>query len=196
MTAPPIAYDLTRLLVGPTLPVPRGIDRVDLGYARYFLESWPGDCVGILPLPWGLAGGALVLNRQAALKLFEWISTAWGESDAAEGDPALVHVKARLADPHSELVQPNPPSHFRPHRAAALLIKALLHLGLRGIALRSAVPRGAIYVNTGQFGLAFPWITAWLDGRPDVKRVFMLHDAIPMEYPELVTPWGVKLHER
>ena len=54
MKAPAIAYDLTRLLVGPTLPVPRGIDRVDLGYARYFLETWPGECVGILPLPLGL----------------------------------------------------------------------------------------------------------------------------------------------
>src|SRR5207302_1001233 len=50
--------------------------------------------------------------------------------------------------------------------------------------------------NTGQLGLAFPWITAWLNARPDIKRVYMLHDAIPLEYPELVTPSGTKQHAR
>jgi hypothetical protein len=47
-----IAFDLTRLFIGPIAPTPRGIDRVDLGYARHFFEHWNGDCVGILPTPW------------------------------------------------------------------------------------------------------------------------------------------------
>jgi glycosyltransferase involved in cell wall biosynthesis len=196
MSPPPIAYDLTRLLLGPTLPVPRGIDRVDLGYARHFLESWPGESVGILPLPLGFLGGVLVLKREAAQRFLGWIAETWGETGEAQSDPALAHIKARLADPHSEDAQPNPPSHFRPHRAVAALLKALLHLGDRGIRLRAAVPEGAVYVNTGQLGLAFPWITAWLNKRPDIKRVYMLHDAIPLEYPELVTPSGTRLHAR
>ena len=52
--ATPIAYDTVRLLLGSLAATPRGIDRVDLRYARYFFETWPGDCVGTLPTPWGV----------------------------------------------------------------------------------------------------------------------------------------------
>jgi glycosyltransferase involved in cell wall biosynthesis len=194
--APAIAYDLTRLLLGPTLPVPRGIDRVDLGYARYFLESWHGECVGTLPLPLGLLGGVLVIERASALKLLDLIADTWGETGLPDGDPALAHVKARLADPQSDLAQPNPPYHFRPHRIVTSLLQALFRMGFKGLRLRSSIARGAIYVNTGQLGLAFPWATAWLDRRPDIRRVYMLHDVIPLDYPELVTPSGTRLHAR
>ena len=50
----PIAYDVARLLLGSLAVTPRGIDRVDLRYARFFFETWPGDCVGTLPTPWGV----------------------------------------------------------------------------------------------------------------------------------------------
>jgi len=36
----PVAFDLTRLFLGPMSLAPRGIDRVDLGYSRHFLTEW------------------------------------------------------------------------------------------------------------------------------------------------------------
>lgn len=196
MTRPAIVYDLTRLLLGPTLPVPRGIDRVDLGYVRYFLESWPGDFFGVLPLPLGFLGGAAVLQRDAVHKFLACITAAWGETGSAAADPAFAFVRARLSDPNSDFPHPCPPYHFRPHRVVTNLVAALSRAGIAGLGLRNAIPNSAIYLNTGQLGLGFHWPTAWLARRPDIRRVFMLHDVIPLEHSALVTNAGRDLHAR
>jgi glycosyltransferase involved in cell wall biosynthesis len=197
MTHPAIVYDLTRLLLGPTLPVPRGIDRVDLGYASYFFESWPGECLAVLPLPLGLFGGAVVIKRDAARKLLARIARVWGETGSASDDPAYAFVRARLADPQADFAQPSAPNPFRPHRIFTNLFAAVFDMGgIRSLRLRAAIPRGAVYVNTGQLALAFGWLTRWLSHRPDIRRVHMLHDTIPLDHPDLVTRSGRDLHER
>lgn len=55
----------------------------------------------------------------------------------------------------------------------------------RRFASRS-VPRNAVYLNTGQLGLAMPSFFNWLAKRPDITRAMMLHDSIPIDYPDLV----------
>ncbi len=65
-----------------------------------------------------------------------------------------------------------------------------------GASVVRAVPKNAIYVNVGQVGLAIPRIVSWLRHRPDVKSVFMLHDVIPLERPELVSSKDQRRHRR
>ena len=65
-----------------------------------------------------------------------------------------------------------------------------------GASVVRAVPKNAIYVNVGQVGLAIPRIVSWLRQRPDVKSVFMLHDVIPLERPELVSSKDQRRHRR
>jgi glycosyltransferase involved in cell wall biosynthesis len=65
-----------------------------------------------------------------------------------------------------------------------------------GASVARAVPKNAIYVNVGQVGLAIPRITSWLRDRPDVKSIFMLHDVIPLERPELVSRKDQRRHRR
>ncbi len=190
MSLPPILYDLVRLALGPVLPVPRGIDRVDLGYAEYFFRTWPGEAFGVLPLPPGMPGGAFILERRAALRLVDHVARVWGETGRVEDDAAWRFVQQRLADPQSDFLQPAPPHHFRPHR----ILAALTRIFGPGIHLQGAIPHGAVYVNTGQLGLGFDWLTAWLKRRPDIRRVHMLHDVIPLDFPELVPRHGRDLH--
>jgi glycosyltransferase involved in cell wall biosynthesis len=194
VTVPVIAYDLTRLLLGPALPVPRGIDRVDLGYARYFFEQWPGECFGVLPLPLGLLGGAVVLRRASALRFINYIDKVWGETGSPAGDPAWQFLLRRLRDDGSDFLQPEPPRHFRPHRIISAMWQAIGPGNWKYLTRRSALPAGTVYVNTGQLGLAFNWLTGWLKQRTDIRRVYMLHDAIPLDYPDLVPRHGVQLH--
>jgi len=52
-SAPALAIDLSRLVAGALRDTPRGIDRVELLYARHYLQSWAGDCFSVLALPWG-----------------------------------------------------------------------------------------------------------------------------------------------
>ena len=74
-----IAFDLTRLFIGPITTTPRGIDRVDLGYARHFFEQWNGDCVGVLPTPWGIRW----FNRDRSMNVIKFIEDFWGETHEA-----------------------------------------------------------------------------------------------------------------
>jgi hypothetical protein len=87
-----IAFDLTRLFIGPITTTPRGIDRVDLGYARHFFEHWNGDCVGVLPTSWGIRW----FNRDRSMNVIKFIENFWGETYEAHTDPAYAWVRARL----------------------------------------------------------------------------------------------------
>ena len=59
-----------------------------------------------------------------------------------------------------------------------------------------AAPERSIYLNIGQLGWAAPWTARWPRPRPDVRPVFMLHDVIPIEHPELVSRLGHITHKR
>src|SRR5262249_5676110 len=79
--------------------------------------------------------------------------------------------------------------------SAAKLLGVLSAAGFSfGASVVRAVPKNAIYMNVGQVGLAIPRIVSWLRHRPDVKPVFMLHDVIPLERPELVSNRDQRRH--
>jgi glycosyltransferase involved in cell wall biosynthesis len=177
-----IAFDLTRLFIGPMSPVPRGIDRVDLLYARHFFEEWNGDCVGVLPTPWGIRW----FNRDRSLRVLNFIEDYWRETADADSDPAYLWVRARLRGKQPSTLPTNARS------AGARLVAGFLGFALRhGLALGrpvSSLPPRTVYLNTGQITLAVPQLLTWLGARQDIKPVFMLHDAIPIEYPEYCSP--------
>ena len=78
----PVAYDMFRLLLGSGAVTPRGLNRVDLHYARFFFESWPGDCVGTLPTPWVF--DVTIANR------FSMGSTVWRGCGPRPFDPMKI----------------------------------------------------------------------------------------------------------
>src|SRR5450631_1661027 len=84
---------MVRMFSGPLVPTPRGIDRVDLGYARHFAESWRGDCGGTLPTPWGIVW----FERGRLLKLIERLEEIWSESGDRQEDAGLDDIKMRLS---------------------------------------------------------------------------------------------------
>lgn len=190
-----IAFDLTRMFIGGASTTPRGIDRVDMGYARRFLGDPDGPHLGLVP-SWGGMG---VLSRRDADRLARVVDGAWRETrptaDDAQfawltglltgspGEPGTVPSALPIAKVRSRLLA----------RYAAMVLHARMS-PLRPAAL--AVPRGAIYVNTGQFLLGWGRFFAWMERRPDVKPVFMLHDLIPVLYPEYSGPILSRHHAR
>lgn len=190
---PPVALDLMRLLGAPTKAAPRGIDRVDLAYAHHYLREWPGECVAMVPTPWG----ARRFDREHALKALAAVEELWGESMAPEQDDAYAGLKARLEGARPQ----SPPGAAGEGRGskAARAARGFSSLAARtGVALGrppSALAPGTVYINIGQHGLAVGWLLRWLGKRPDLKPVFMLHDVIPLEHPEYVTPQSRRFHE-
>lgn len=188
----PVAYDMVRLFSGPLFSTPRGIDRVDLGYARHFAESWRGDCGGTLPAPWGIVW----YDRDRLLRLIDRLEELWSEKTyRSHSDAGLKEIKLRLAGRPSSVVRKGVPNNRRKiaRRFADLFAAGGLPSGIRRL---SSAPKDSIYVNIGHVGLAFPWFVSWLRRRPDVKPVFMLHDMIPLENPEWVSEAGLRHHDQ
>jgi glycosyltransferase involved in cell wall biosynthesis len=189
--ATPIAYDTVRLLLGSLAATPRGIDRVDLRYARYFFETWPGDCVGTLPTPWGVRW----YDRQRVLQGLDRLEQLWLETLRSDEDHVLGRIKGRLSGKHEPRNQKSGEDRRHVLGSASRLLNVLSLKDFSfGASVVRSVPKNAIYVNVGQVGLAIPRIISWLRRRPDVKPVFMLHDVIPLERPELVSSKDYRRH--
>ncbi len=182
-------HDVLRLFLGATGRTPRGIDRVDHAYARFLCSGWPGPCFGVLPTP----HGPRLIDRARVLRGLDRLETLWQEDADTAEDPVLAHVQARLAGrPASPVARASSPNSL----AALPRLRTLLAAtGIaRGKAAVTEAPRGAVYLNVGQLGWAAPFTTRWLRRRPDIRPVFMLHDAIPVERRDLVSGLGHRTH--
>jgi glycosyltransferase involved in cell wall biosynthesis len=49
---------------------------------------------------------------------------------------------------------------------------------------RLSIPKGAIYLNVAQHAFEHDRFFRWLNHRIDVKPVFMIHDLLPVQFPE------------
>lgn len=188
-----IAYDLTRMFLAPLSGAPRGIDRVDLALAQFFFTAtYEYEVVGVLPTPWGIR----LFDAQRVRSGIAYIESLWAERGTWESDLRFEHLVERLAGNGTERTFPSYP----PLRSMSKMRRVLGELAATGFALgnpvRAALPRGAAYVNIGQISLAMPVFHGWLIDRPDVTAIYMLHDVIPLEFPELVDAGSRKYHRR
>jgi len=192
MPKPPLIYDALRLFLGSSRPHPRGIDRVEQVYIQAILNDWPQDCFGLLPTPWGIR----LYERQELIAGWTRIAELWGEHTPADRDTCLLEVSAFLAGERaSSLTAPAAPAQ-RWGASVTGPARVLARTGIkRGIAAKT-VAQGAIYLNVGQLGWAAGVTTGWLARRTDVRAVFMMHDMLPLDYPEMFSRAGRWSHER
>lgn len=189
----PILFDFFRLFLGPAKATPRGVDRVDLGYARFIFENWPGDCIATLATPWGVRW----FDRQRAVLGLNKLEELWAETIRAEQDDALDELKRQLAGASRRRSSKSGGRRLQRSRPVVGFFKLLAETGFTfGDSVVRSAPLNGIYLNIGQLGWAMPWLTSWLGSRPDCKAVFMVHDVIPLDEPDLVWRAGPWLHTR
>lgn len=192
MVRRPLVYDLTRTFVGPLFATPRGVDRVDFLMARHFSQHSRRNFFGILPTPWGMR----VYEADRVQRGLARLEELWAETTEPANDLAYQDVIGALAG--REANGPRSPRNalgglHKAQRMASLLAAAGFSFGRSAIA---SIPENAIYFNVGHYTLAIPQFLAWLDKRRDVKPVLMLHDTIPLDGPELVSPNSVRQHTK
>lgn len=183
----PIAYDATRLFLGPLSLTPRGIDRVDLAYARHFFEHVNEDCHAVLPTAWGTR----VFPRERVLRGLTRLEELWAENRLPAVDGAWTSLGSTMQAGKSSWYLPPSGTLTLTTRMTSLL--RATGIGFGRDAARH-LDRKTVYVNVGQVGLAVPFLLRWLNRRPDIRPLFMLHDVIPLEMPEYVSPNAVKAH--
>jgi glycosyltransferase involved in cell wall biosynthesis len=185
-----LALDLTRLALGPVRFTPRGIDRVELAYARHFFSHWPSECVAVLPTIWGVR----YFERERALRGLAELEKLWQETIEPSQDPVYLRTKSFLDGQALGAVWPrkglNPTVLYQTRGFIRLLSTTGFTFGQ---SVGRKLPKGAIYLNVGQLEVFRP-ILVWLNKRPDVCSVFMIHDLIPIEFPEHHLPIGIRLH--
>lgn len=164
-----VILDVSRLLVCGSRPTPSGIDRVELAYARRWLQAPPDSCAFVAQ---DLRGGFAMLPRALVAELAAALSAAWSGGTAHEA----AKQKARRLGAQA--------------RGRLLLglgrgeLARLLNSGRRMAFLlvshRALERRGPIEAIR-RAGAAF---------------VPLIHDIIPVTHPEYARPGQAETHRR
>lgn len=160
--------DISRLLSRSKALVPTGIDRVELEYARYLLHEVPERLEFAAMHP---------LGRFSALPFFaaaEFVASIGGFWDRGTGsETAVSRLAARL---QSRILLPEL-ARRNERQPAASQVRVYLHVSHHHL-IRPAV------------------IEAAIKRRPGTLFVPMVHDLIPLEYPEYSRPREPARHKR
>lgn len=159
--------DLTRLVSRLGKGAATGIDRVELAYLTQLLKQ-SAPVFGLVRTPAGL----ILCDRQGMTCVADW----------AKGGtlPRKVDLIGRITR------RGNP---VRAAAEAALRKIALrrMPVALAGAAMRRAVPEGTVYLNVGHSNLSAQVLRVLREGA-GLKIVVLLHDTIPLDYPEFSRP--------
>jgi glycosyltransferase involved in cell wall biosynthesis len=164
-----IVFDISRLLSRAGRGTPTGIDRVELAYAEHLIGASAPLCFAAVT-PWGRLG---LLERSAADEYVAAIAAVWREAAASPSRQRGVRRLARRL-------------RFAPLRRAAHALHAQL---------RAAIDQ-PVYLLVSHHHLERRRLIARLKRRSSVRFVCLIHDLIPMEFPEYARPGQDLRHRR
>jgi glycosyltransferase involved in cell wall biosynthesis len=153
-----------------------GIDRVDLAYARHFAAENPRIVCGT---HYGLFAPHLLSSHTVSslVNLFEIVQLEREQSDRPEWHELL----ARLADNSAVSRLAGTPPFSIAQRARLFALQSAFRVRQDR---RCSIPPGAIYLSVAQHAFEHSRFFDWLNRRTDVVPVFLVHDLIPLDYPE------------
>jgi glycosyltransferase involved in cell wall biosynthesis len=164
-----VAFDLSRLLSRADRPVPTGIDRVELAYAKYLIRN-AGDRVSFVAVAFGRFGP---LSDRGARAFIGALDEAWSSTNPAPA--ARKSAKALGARLRLYLVSRGEASvHSRLARFAG----------------------NVVYLSVSHQNLDRPGIIERLKARSGARIICFVHDLIPIQYPEYAKPGQGDCHRR
>ena len=194
--------DISRLLSRLHRRAPTGIDRVELAYARHYLQAAAErDVRFLLTTPLNTA----VLARPLAGSLVRTAVERW--SDPARhtaADPAYAVLRETLQAPlrvesTHRVINASPPSDDGADaRMAALKAAAYVQATVRGAVnpRMNTIRRGsAWYLHVSHINLHDPPRLAWFHAA-GLRSMFLVHDLIPISHPEYCRPKEDVRHRR
>ncbi len=185
----PIVFDVTHVVSRLSTLASTGIDRVDLAYASHFVR--PGAMAA--GLHYGLRRPHL-LSVDQAREMVALSGSVWSEAGDAYGAALSAVLKWLAAPPDPNLRKPG---RHMPRPAASGRSRRLQQLRGRVLDNRQlSVPARAIYLNVAQHLFEYPKFFEWLKRRDDLCNVFMLHDLLPLDYPEFFSPANLGIFRR
>lgn len=176
----PILFDVTHLVTRLTNPIPSGIERVDLSYGRHFAQDPSREVAGI---HYSFVGSGLMAPARLR-DLMGAVDKAWSEKSGGDADANFAAVAAWLKAPRGEAGRPTR-IRANPQKADVRLRRGVGQLTYRFAPdYLGRAAENAIYLNIAQHSLYQPAYFRWLADYPRMAKVFMMHDLLPLEYPE------------
>jgi len=137
-----------------------------------------------------------VLDAEAVRRGLRHRERLFRENVDPEGDPNWIRLCDQLRGIGAEGAElPGKVSMTFNSRARQLLRHLWQARFWPGKPVRTALPENAIYVNIGQCVVGAPLLFRLLRNRPDICVVMMMHDVIPLEYPQFVARKSVMYHK-
>ena len=174
-----IVFDVSHLVTRLSHTATSGVDRVDLAYARYLTQGPVRACAGT---QYGLFSPH-VMSAERMRLLVELFERHQFEQDRSER-PEWLALRAKILQ-GGAAAGPRPP-RFRQIAWARRFASQSAYRALYGMGSR--VPRDSIYLNVAQHAFEHHRFFRWLDHRPDVVPVFLIHDLLPLDFPEFFPP--------
>ena len=161
-----IALDLSRLLSRARYTTPTGIDRVEMAYARYLVSRGGTFCFAARNARCGIG----LLPAELAAEFIERLVALWRDGMGAREQRQLIVFSHRL-------------------RLAALFGEGALRAALSDA-------DGPIYVSVSQQHLDKAGPIARLKRATGARFLCLIHDLIPLDFPELTRPRQTRRHQR
>ena len=180
----PIAFDITHLVSRLPVASPSGIDKVDLAYAQHFARL---GCAAAVHYgfwrprfhPGQVVGEVVDLASRS-----RWVGGAEDRDPAFE---RVIRVLTGRPDGDEPLQAEGGHAGFSPPRDDGWQ-RRCAQMRWRLSPGRHTLPSGALYLNVAQHVFEQPRFFRWLSARPDVLPVFLVHDLLPVDYPEYFRP--------
>ncbi|WP_232493676.1 glycosyltransferase family 4 protein [Novosphingobium kaempferiae] len=164
-----VILDISRLISRLRYSTPSGVDRVEMAYARGLLAHYGDDLAFAAVHPSGLYGR---LKRDAARAYLDELERRWASEEDAPRQRSLASVMPQLA----------------------ALLPTSKGVGSGGIG--SGAEGGAVYVQASPHHLTNSAKVHRILGRERARFLCLVHDLIPIEFPEYARPSGAALHRR
>ncbi|HJQ57143.1 MAG TPA: glycosyltransferase family 1 protein [Vineibacter sp.] len=186
--------DISRMLSRLRRKAPTGIDRVELAYARHYLEAVAERdlrCLLATPVNCGLVARRLA-SGVVRTAIERWAATS---GDLAT-DTAFAELVATLRaplhsrPPHRTIGVVEPSTGIADVRAASMQVAAYVQATLRGAFnpwMNRVSGEAFWYVNVSHVNLRRPTRLSWFR-RAGLRSMFLVHDLIPISHPEYFTP--------
>lgn len=193
---PRLFLDVTRICTRIVRSTPTGIDRVEYAYATEVLRRHPEfETVGVVTTP--LFSGAL---RDTRLKdILDRVAGAWAIDSGPQEDAVYCALAAHLGKPR-DMASPicvRFRGRSQKERLRSDMIFPIRDLLRSPVRLRRRVRnvgnRPSVYLNTSHTQLDKAHRFLWTSYDLTATVVFV-HDAIPIEYPEYVSPGSAARH--
>ena len=179
----PILFDLTHLVSRLPRRPSSGIDRIDLAYAGHFVSGSTAAA-----LHYGLKRPHLIPNAEA--RNFVALSASLWSGERCEAFRTLRDALA--ATPGKAPTTPR--ANHKPAHRIKLSLRQLHGRLLHDRTLR--IPDRAICLNVAQHLFEYAFFFDWLDRRDDLCAVFMLHDLLPIDFPEYFSAANLAVFRR